>query len=40
MKKMLPEILKHKDIGIYLKEKIKEEFNSKEFPLFYQIYRS
>lgn len=24
--------VKHKDIGIYLKEKIKEEFDSKEFP--------
>ncbi|MCU0456350.1 MAG: ATP-dependent 6-phosphofructokinase [Bacteroidales bacterium] len=24
--------IKHKDIGIYLKEKIKEEFNSKGFP--------
>jgi len=24
--------VKHKDIGIYLKEKIKEEFNSKDFP--------
>ncbi len=24
--------IKHKDIGIYLKEKIKEEFNSKDFP--------
>ncbi len=24
--------IKHKDIGVYLKEKIKEEFNSKSFP--------
>jgi 6-phosphofructokinase 1 len=24
--------IKHKDIGVYLKEKIKEEFDSKEFP--------
>jgi 6-phosphofructokinase 1 len=24
--------IKHKDIGLYLKEKIAEEFNSKEFP--------
>ena len=24
--------VKHKDIGIYLKEKIKEEFDSKDFP--------
>lgn len=24
--------IKHKDIGVYLKEKIKEEFNSKDFP--------
>ena len=32
--------IKHKDIGVYLKEKISEEFKHKEFPIFNQIYRS